>query len=90
MPYDLRDVRRDEDEWFAPLAPSLSLRESQLVGFVSNGMTNREIADQLFLGEETVKTYMKSTLLKFGAKNRAHMVALAFRCGLLIVETPEP
>jgi DNA-binding NarL/FixJ family response regulator len=47
------------------------------------GLTNREIAARLFLSEETVKSRMKKLLWKTKAHNRAHLIARAFRTGIL-------
>jgi DNA-binding NarL/FixJ family response regulator len=61
----------------------LTPRECEIVHFVAQGESNREIARHLGIGEETVKTYMRSILLKLGAKDRAHAVAICIRRGYL-------
>jgi DNA-binding NarL/FixJ family response regulator len=50
---------------------------------VKEGMSNRLIAESLFLSEDTVKTYMKNILLKLGASDRTHAVTIAQRRGFI-------
>lgn len=57
----------------------LTPRETELLRLVVEGYTNREIADRLFLGVETVNSYRKNLLLKLGVRNTAAMVSLAIR-----------
>ena len=61
----------------------LSRREYQVLQLVADGMSNRDIAAELFLSVETVRTHTKGVLHKLGARDRAHAVALGFRHGLL-------
>jgi DNA-binding NarL/FixJ family response regulator len=61
----------------------LTPRECEIMHFVARGGSNREIAQHLGIGEETVKTYMRSILLKLGANDRAHAVAICMRRGYL-------
>ena len=56
----------------------ISSREMQVLGYVAHGLTNQEIADNLYLSIETVKSHIKHVLDKLGAKNRQHAVFLAF------------
>jgi DNA-binding NarL/FixJ family response regulator len=53
----------------------LSHREKQIIGLVVQGLTNREIATQLFLAESTVKTHLSSSFRKLDARSRAEAVA---------------
>lgn len=55
----------------------LTVREMELLSFIVEGLTNREIAEKLFLGVETINSYRKNLLLKLGVKNTAAMVKLA-------------
>lgn len=52
----------------------LSYREEQVIREVQNGLTNREVASQLKLSEQTVKFYMSSAMQKLGVKNRVGAV----------------
>lgn len=61
----------------------LSAREIEVLSLVSNGKSNKLIADQLSITEETVKGHMKSILSKLDAKDRTHAVTLALRRGII-------
>lgn len=62
----------------------LSDRERQLLTLITEGLTNREIADEIFLSPETIKGYRKNLLLKLGAKNTAVLVKMAIEQKLFI------
>lgn len=61
----------------------LSRRELEVVQFAARGLSNPEIAEQLFLARGTVKAYMESALRKLEARNRVEAVMIAARAGLL-------
>jgi len=61
----------------------LSSRELEVVRFAAQGMSNPEIAEQLFLARGTVKAYMESVLRKLDARNRVEAVMVAARSGWL-------
>jgi DNA-binding NarL/FixJ family response regulator len=56
---------------------NLTERELELLKLVAEGLQNREIANKLFISENTVKYHLKSILQKLGVKNRAEAVASA-------------
>jgi DNA-binding NarL/FixJ family response regulator len=56
--------------------PPLSHREKETLALVVQGLTNRQIAAQLFLAESTVKTHLSSVLRKLDARSRAEAVAI--------------
>mgnify|MGYP000879203215 CR=1 FL=1 len=56
----------------------LTPREKELLQHISNGFTNAEIAEKLFLGVETVNSYRKNLLFKLGARNTAVLVKMAY------------
>ena len=79
-------VQADRD---AELWRSLSEREQQVVrGFVL-GYTSEEIAEKYYLSIKTVYTYRSRAMLKLGLENRAQLVDLALRLGLLGEESGE-
>jgi DNA-binding NarL/FixJ family response regulator len=53
----------------------LSHREKQILGLVVEGLTNREIADRLYLAESTIKTHLSSVFRKIDARSRAEAVS---------------
>lgn len=54
----------------------LTPRQTEILQLAAEGYRNREIGAVLYIDEETVKTHMKKTLTKLGARNRTHAVAL--------------
>jgi DNA-binding NarL/FixJ family response regulator len=54
----------------------LSHREKQILQLVVRGFTNRQIADELYLAESTVKTHLSSAFAKLDAHSRAEVTAL--------------
>jgi DNA-binding NarL/FixJ family response regulator len=75
--FDTGHPRRAKGQ--APLAP----RERQTIRLVALGKTNREIARELGIGEETVKTLLERSYMKLGVKRRAEAVLEARRRGIL-------
>lgn len=72
-----QEVRRAVKEEEAAAFSSLSHQEKHVLALVSEGKTNREIAEALFLGEGTVRNYVSSILAKLGVSNRAEAAAYA-------------
>ncbi len=64
----------------------LTNREREVVGLVGRGLSNDEIAESLFLSPLTVKTHVSRAMTKLHARDRAQLVALAFRTGLTRVD----
>lgn len=64
---------------------SLSDRELRVLTCVAAGNSNREVAEQLSVGEETVKAHMKNILSKLRAKDRTHAVTIAMKRGIIRV-----
>jgi len=62
---------------------SLSEREIQVLRSVAQGNSNKRVAAQLGVSEETVKAHMKSIVSKLNANDRTHAVTIALRRGIL-------
>jgi DNA-binding NarL/FixJ family response regulator len=58
-------------------APALSPREVEVVRLVAHGSTGPEIADELLISHDTVRTHVRNAMTKTGARSRAHLVAKA-------------
>jgi two-component system, NarL family, response regulator len=63
--------------------PELSEREQQVLGYVANGRSNKEISKILCISENTVKAHMKSILTKLDAVGRTEAIAIAIKRGLI-------
>lgn len=61
----------------------LTKRESEVLQLVCQGFSNREVAEQTFLGEETVKTHIKAIYRKLNVRDRPEVISLALREGLV-------
>lgn len=72
-----REVAQHEKSKEASAFNGLSAQELRVLSLISDGMTNREIAAKLFLGEGTVRNYVSSILGKLGLSNRAEAAAYA-------------
>ena len=64
-------------------AGRLSGRELEVLGLVAAGLSDAEIATELYLGEATVKSHVARVLAKIGLPDRVQMVAYAYESGIL-------
>lgn len=64
-----------------PTLNSLSAREKEVLELVAQGFTNREIAQKLYISENTVKNHLRSILEKLQSKNRLQAVQYALQQG---------
>lgn len=62
---------------------ALTDREVEVLRRISGGNRNRDIADQLFISEETVKVHIKHIMEKLGASDRTQAVAIGIRRGII-------
>jgi two-component system response regulator DevR len=72
-----QEVRKAAREEEASAFADLTQQEMHVLQLVSEGRTNRQIAEALFLGEGTVRNYVSSILSKLSVRNRAEAAAYA-------------
>ncbi|WCM43350.1 response regulator transcription factor [Flavobacterium sp. CBA20B-1] len=64
------------------LLAELTSREKEILGYICDGKSTREISEDLFLSLHTVETHRRKILHKMGVKNTASMVKMAIKCNL--------
>lgn len=62
---------------------ALTDREREIVALVAGGLSNDDIAEQLFLSPLTAKTHVNRAMMKLGARDRAQLVVMAYQSGLV-------
>ncbi len=67
------------------LVAPLTSREGQILTYVANGNTNKQIATALQISEQTIKNHVSAILRKLNANDRAHAVVVAIRHGWISV-----
>lgn len=77
-----QEVKRAVRDKEASAFSALSQQEKMVLKLISEGKTNREIAQKLFLGEGTVRNYVSSILSKLSVSNRAEAAAYAVEYNL--------
>lgn len=80
----LSAARLNRGEFWRGAALGLTQRESEVLELMVHGHANRAIAARLVLGEETIKTHVRSIYRKLGVSDRAQAVALVLREGTFV------
>lgn len=65
------------------LAEPLTERELQILRLVTDGLSNKDVGERLYLSPDTVKSHLVNVYRKLGVESRAHAVAVAIRRGLV-------
>jgi DNA-binding NarL/FixJ family response regulator len=75
-------ARMQRDEFWPGARQGLTRRESEILSFMVTGLSNRGIANRLVIGDETVKSHLRSIYRKLGVTDRTSAVATALREGI--------
>jgi DNA-binding NarL/FixJ family response regulator len=67
-----------------PGLKALTEREREVLGAVARGLSNTEIAEELFMSHATAKTHVSRLLTKLGARDRAQLVMFAYEAGAVV------
>ncbi len=68
----------------------LTRRETEILTYIAEGNSNKQIAHILQISEQTIKNHVSSILRKLNANDRAHAVVLAIRHGWILIEEKSP
>jgi DNA-binding NarL/FixJ family response regulator len=66
-----------------PGIAELTVREREIVALIATGLSNSEIAAQIYVSQSTVKTHVARAMMKLGARDRAQLVVFAYQAGLV-------
>lgn len=84
-PSSTPDAGADSFESTSPVSASVSLspREKEVLELLRLGKTNKELAGELFISENTVKVHLRNIMEKLKASNRCQVINIAYNKGLL-------
>ncbi len=68
----------------------LTRREREVLTHLARGLSNADVAEQLFISEATVKTHLARVMAKLNVREKAQAVAAAYQTGLVTPSTPRP
>ena len=77
------DKRKHAPPTPIPPLDVLTEREREVLSHVARGLSNQEIATELFISPATAKTHVSRVMMKLGARDRAQLVVVAYEAGLV-------
>lgn len=76
-------AKRPVERELSPRVSELTEREREVLVAMAGGLSNAELAEQLYISENTVKTHVRRVLTKLGARDRVNAVVMAYQGGLM-------
>ena len=76
-------ARRKPTDASSSLVVPLTAREAEVLRYLTEGLSNAEIAAELSIGHETVKTHLKRICMKTGTRDRTQAVVWAYQSGFV-------
>ena len=85
-----QNTHSNNGEIIEVIAAPLTSRETQILNYIAEGNSNKQIAYILEISEQTIKNHVSNILHKLNANDRAHAVVLAIRYGWISAEELQP
>ena len=85
----ISEFAKRPDRVTSPRLSDLTDRELEVLVEMARGLSNEELAETLFISENTVKSHVKRILTKLGARDRVQAVVIAYQGGLMDGRAPE-
>jgi len=76
-------AKRPVERELSPRLAELTQREREVLVAMARGLSNAELAEELYISENTVKTHVRRVLTKLGARDRVNAVVMAYQGGLM-------
>jgi DNA-binding NarL/FixJ family response regulator len=76
-------AKRPVERELSPRLAELTQREREVLVAMARGLSNAELAEDLYISENTVKTHVRRVLTKLGARDRVNAVVMAYQGGLM-------